>query len=219
MNLIKALFLAVFTLFSSGSKALIAQTVAFPVQELIFYPHKNWQTIPTTSNRILAHWLIPQLPEPPPKRSPLKAQTALLTPPTIARPSDSNPLELIIYYFGPSRPEDVGLNLKAWQELVISPLAPAPSQQIPPISSVAGLKAHSIQLLGTLKMASPIISTPPMLLPNYQLLGVIVEKPSGNLYLRLIGPIQAVDRFKKIWQQFLSSARINQPAKRPPRVG
>jgi hypothetical protein len=49
---------------------------------------------------------------------------------------------------------------------------------------------------------------PTITLPNYQLIGLIIEKPSGNLYLELIGPSASVDRFKKTWHEFVRSIRI-----------
>jgi hypothetical protein len=202
-------------LLATSPHTIHAQTQSYLIQDLLFFPQRNWQQIPPTSTRQLAHWLIPRPPVLPPPRTSIKKNIKPTQAPQESQtlpqqPEDNSPLELIIYYFGSSNPDDLQTNIKAWQEEIEpSPILtnrPTPTTTTRKIANY--YTAHEIKLNGQLKIIAPYPSLPPITLPNYQLIGLIIEKPEGNLYLRLTGPTQSIDRFKKTWNDFISSIRL-----------
>ncbi len=198
---------------------LQAQTIPYPIQDLIFFPQKSWQSIPTQSKREVAHWIIP----PPPIKATLtkgtskplaKKQEKQAVP---KQPEDNSPLELVIYFFGASQPEDIATNIQAWQEEIES--SPLLVNRPPPTiieRKIATLNTYEINLHGQFKIHSSYPSMPAIPLPNYQLIGFIIERPAGNLYLRLTGPSASVDRFKKTWNEFINSIRLAKAGQQAP---
>lgn len=96
--------------------------------------------------------------------------------------------EAIFYFFGQGQGGDRKANVDRWLNAFEEPREKINSKV--ETKKVGGSEVTFVEAEGTYKSGMP--GTPPTPKPGTKLLGAILESPSGNVYVRMTGPIATV---------------------------
>jgi len=115
-----------------------------------------------------------------------------------ARPEES--ADVTFFYFGPESGGDVQANAQRWvnQFHGNENAAKVETQEI------GGAKVTLVSTEGT--YASGMPAGPVTELANYALLGAIIERPDGNVFVKMTGPAVLVKDSRKKFLDFLATA-------------
>jgi len=176
---------AALTLFSLLALAFSAGAEEVEVAGLALQTPKTWQVTPPASVMRAAQW-------------------------TIANKGEGQSGEVVAFFFGPGAGGDAKANVARWSTTMTTPQGgPAVGQITSRKVGVNGsIAVTEIAIYGTYAntMAAPGLPATP--LPNYGLIGVILDYPGGPLFLRLTGPEALVRRQLSVFTKFVNSAQI-----------
>lgn len=115
---------------------------------------------------------------------------------------DGPAAECAVFFFGGGQGGDVRSNIDRWVGQFENPSTPVEAER-----EVDGMKVITVTTTGTfLAPAGPMMESQGKL-PNYRLLGAIVEAPGGSVFFKLTGPAGAVDRAKGEFDALLGSMK------------
>jgi len=114
------------------------------------------------------------------------------------------PAEVIFYHFGagPNSGGGVQANVSRWYSQFSDKTAPEKSET----KEVAGTKVTFVTVGGTYQSGMPMGPKTPM--PNYALLGAIIEDPvGGDVFVKCTGPEEVVKEGTQAFHDFIASAK------------
>lgn len=112
----------------------------------------------------------------------------------------SSPLELTIFYFGPNGGGSVQQNIDRWTgQFDTSTGSEAQVDQ----REVNGMTLHTVDVSGTFDAGAAMGGGGPK--EGQRMLGAIVEAPTGNYFVKLVGPQGAVTQQRENFEEFVSS--------------
>lgn len=114
------------------------------------------------------------------------------------------PAEVIFYHFGagPNSGGGVQANVSRWYSQFSDKTAPEKSET----KEVAGTKVTFVTVGGTYQSGMPMGPKTPM--PNYALLGAIIEDPvGGDVFVKCTGPEEVVKGGTQAFHDFIASAK------------
>ncbi len=116
---------------------------------------------------------------------------------------DHGAAECVVYFFGQGQGGPIDLNMERWNGQFRTPdgkVAPAEIQK----RTVHGLPVTTIDVSGTYSgMSGPLGE--PTAVPDYRLLGAILENPGGNVFLKFTGPRRTVTANQAVFERLLGS--------------
>ena len=131
-------------------------------------------------------------------------------------PADAEGGKVVAFFFGAGQGGDAKANLARWSTTMTTPQgAPAVGETTTRKTGPDGaVSVTELAIYGTYAntMAAPGLPAAP--LPNYGLIGVILEYPGGPLFLRLTGPEALVRKQLTLFNKFVDSAK-SAPAPAP----
>ena len=173
--------------------ALACAAVAEPVEfaGLSFQAPATWQAVPPASPMRAAQWKIVG-----------KGEVADQTG------------EVVAFFFGPGAGGDAKANVARWSTTMTTPQGvPAVGQTTTRKTGPDGsISVTELAIYGTYANAMAAPGLPAVPLPNYGLVGVILEYPGGPLFLRLTGPEPLVRHQLAVFTKFVNSAKNAPPA-------
>jgi len=177
------------TLFSLLALACAAGAEEVDIAGLSFQAPGTWQAVPPASTMRAAQWTIPGR-------------------------NDGGNGEVTAFFFGPGQGGDAKANVARWSTTVTTPqgipaVGKTTTRKVGPGGSVA---VTELAIYGTYSNAMAAPGLPAMPLPNYGLIGTILDYPGGPLFLRLTGPEPLVRRQLAVFTRFVNSARNAPPA-------
>jgi len=185
------------TLFSLLALAFGAVAAEVEIAGLSFQPPTTWQAVPPASVMRAAQWQIVGKGE-------VAGQTG----------------EVVAFFFGPGAGGDAKANVARWSTTMTTPQGiPAAGQtttrKIGPDGSIA---VTELAIYGTYANTMSAPGLPAVPLPNYGLVGIILEYPGGPLFLRLTGPEPLVRHQLAVFTKFVNSAKASPIAPPAPAV-
>lgn len=167
-------------LFLAAALSLQAET---SVAGVTFKSHGSWQSATPTSAMRAAQWTIPP------------------------RKSGTDSGEVVLFYFGAGQGGDAQSNVQRWLKTMSAPTGGRAEGEMKE-RTVSGMKVTEVVVYGTYASGMPMSGVPPMPKAGYGLVGVIIEGPQGNLFIRLIGPEALVKAQLPAFRQFIDSAKV-----------
>ena len=121
-----------------------------------------------------------------------------------AAPGDGSAGECAVFFFGAGQGGSVQANLDRWSDQVLGPNGkPAPAQVAK--RQVRGLAMTTIDASGAYTGMGGPMATAQRAVPNYRLLGAVVEGPGGNVFVKFTGPSKTVAANRERFEQLLAS--------------
>ncbi len=177
------------TLFSLLALACAAFAEEVQIAGLSFQAPHGWQSEPPATPMRAAQWKI-------------AGKTGA--------ESDADGGEVVAFFFGTGQGGDARANIARWSTTMTTPQGtPAAGQTTTRKTGPDGaVSVTELAIYGTYvnTMAAPGLPATP--LPNYGLVGVILEYPGGPLFLRLTGPEALVRKQLPLFNKFIDSAKI-----------
>ncbi len=122
--------------------------------------------------------------------------------------TDTEPGEIVFFYFGPQGAGGVEANITRWASQVLNADG-APTTPVRSEIEIGDLKATIIRLDGTYMSGSPVGEKTPK--PDFALLGAIVQGGvEGDVFIRMTGPARVLDAYPGLFEQLVRSARIGE---------
>jgi len=173
------------TLFSLLALAFAAVAEEAEIAGLSFQAPKGWQTAPPATAMRAAQWTIP------------------------GREEGQNG-EVVAFFFGPGQGGDAKSNVARWGTTVTTP------QGVPAVGHTTirragpdgSITVTELDIYGTYSNAMAAPGLPATPLPDYGLIGVILDYSGGPIFLRLTGPEPLVRRQLAAFTKFVNSAKI-----------
>ena len=126
----------------------------------------------------------------------------------VSAPAESpgaDPVQVVVFYFGPGVGGTTRQNIDAWAATITSP-SPPPSPA-PRTRTAAGHAVSEVLFTGIYTEPGPEPGLPPMAHPGYALWGAVLENGAGNLYWRATGPAAQVAALAPVLDQVLDSVK------------
>ena len=120
-----------------------------------------------------------------------------------AAAGDSEGAECAVFFFGSGQGGGVQANIDRWLgQFQEKPATPPQGKK----QTVGGLAVTTIEYGGTYLAGGPMqpVKTPK---PGYQLVGVIVEAPEGNVFFKLTGPAKTVKASRASFDKMLGTLK------------
>lgn len=117
---------------------------------------------------------------------------------------DGEPAECGVFFFGVGQGGSVEANIDRWRSQFTDlngKITPAKIDQ----RTARGLKFTLIDTSGAYSGMGGPISAGSKAVPNYRLLGAIVEGPGGNIFIKFTGPMRTIAANQPKFQQLLDS--------------
>jgi hypothetical protein len=110
--------------------------------------------------------------------------------------------EIVFFHFGPGMGGGVDANIQRW----LGQFTPDSKDAKPMIeqAEVKGVKLTRVRAEGTFASGMPGGPTTP--LPNYALLGIILESPNGDVFIKMTGPAEVVKTNAQTFEDLVKSA-------------
>ncbi len=110
--------------------------------------------------------------------------------------------DITFFHFGPGTGGGVDANIQRW----LGQFTPASAEQKPIIekADVKGVKLTRVRMEGTFASGMPGGPTTP--LTGYALLGVILESPNGDVFIKMTGPGDVVKSSAQTFEDLVKSA-------------
>jgi hypothetical protein len=125
-----------------------------------------------------------------------------------AAPGDREPGECAVFFFGRGQGGSVQDNIDRWRGQIVGP------DGKPAVAKIDKLQARGLTMTrvdssgGYTGMGGPMASGSKAI-PNYRLLGAVVEGPGGNtIFVKFTGPAQTVEANLKQFEQLLASFQV-----------
>lgn len=122
---------------------------------------------------------------------------------------DEAEAEVNVFYFGPTSGGGVEANLDRWIGQMVLPEGADPATAVARSTFTAdGMAGHLVAVNGSYKSGGgrPMGGST-TLLPNYRLVGVVLEGPEGSLFFKLTGPEATVKSMEDDLLTMVKSAR------------
>jgi hypothetical protein len=126
-----------------------------------------------------------------------------------AVPGDREPGECAVFFFGRGQGGSVQDNIDRWRSQILGP------DGKPAVAKIDKQQARGLTLTrvdssgGYTGMGGPL-ATSAKAIPNYRLLGAVVEGPGGNnIFVKFTGPAQTVATNLKQFEQLLASFQVD----------
>ena len=134
---------------------------------------------------------------------PMRAATYTIAPVAGDQPG----AECVINYFGPGQGGTVDANIERWRSQVQGADGkPAPANVAK--RTIRGIPITTIDASGAYSgMGGPMMASPKVV-PNYRLLGAIVEGPGGSVFVKFTGPAKTVAANQKQFEELVGSFQI-----------
>jgi hypothetical protein len=130
---------------------------------------------------------------------PMRAATYMLAPAS----GDMAAAECALYFFGAGQGGSVDDNIARWKSQVLGADGKPATAKIA-ARTINGLHVTTIDASGQYTgMGGPMSAGRPV--PGYRLLGAVVEGPSGNVFIKLTGPVKTVSANEQKFEQLLAS--------------
>ena len=136
---------------------------AFKVAGLQFTIPSRWQVVPADNPVRVGQWQIP------------------------APHSDGLGGEAVAYFFGAKGGGSAKENIDGWINTMSNAEGHPASAEVTS-RTAGGLKISQVVIYGTYNQPIPLPGVPPRAMPNFALVGVVVESPQGSIYWRFTGP-------------------------------
>ncbi len=110
--------------------------------------------------------------------------------------------EVVFFHFGPGVGGGVDANIQRW----LGQFSPETPEAKPVIekAEVKGVKLTRVRAEGTFASGMPGGPTTPM--KDYALLGVILESPNGDVFIKMTGPAEIVKTSTLAFEELVKSA-------------
>lgn len=105
-----------------------------------------------------------------------------------------------VFFFGKGQGGGVEDNLKRWASQFEGASAPKTSQR-----TIAGMKAHLIEISGTYLAPSGPMMQSQGKKPGWSLSGAIVEAPEGLVFFKSVGPAATIQKAQPQFEELLKS--------------
>jgi hypothetical protein len=149
-------------------------------------------------------WTMPAAWRAQPER-PMRAATYTIA----AAPGDREPGECAVFFFGRGQGGSVQDNIDRWRSQIVGP------DGKPAVAKIDKQQARGLTMTrvdssgGYTGMGGPM-ATNSKAIPNYRLLGAVVEGPGGNnIFVKFTGPAQTVAANLKQFDQLLTSFQVD----------
>lgn len=136
---------------------------------------------------------------------PMRAATYTVS----AAAGDREPGECAVFFFGPGQGGSVQDNIERWRSQIQGP------DGKPAVAKIDKQQARGLTITrvdssgGYTGMGGPMASSS-RAVPNYRLLGAVVEGPGGNnIFLKFTGPAGTVTANLKQFEQLLASFQVD----------
>ena len=116
---------------------------------------------------------------------------------------DNNAAECIVYFFGPGQGGSVEANLDRWKGQFSQNGQPAEAKIAK--RTIHGVNMTTIDLTGTYTATGGQVKDGQGPLPGYRMVATVAEGPTGNLFIRFIGPEKTVTAGLPKYEQLLNS--------------
>jgi hypothetical protein len=134
---------------------------------------------------------------------PMRAATYMVAP--VAGDRDS--AECGIFFFGAGQGGSIEANLERWKGQFRGP-GGKPAAAKTSRRTINGLNVTLIEAAGEfVGVAGPMMAAGEQGLPDYRLLGAIVEGPGGNIFLKFTGPAKTIGANQQKFEALLASFR------------
>jgi hypothetical protein len=136
---------------------------------------------------------------------PMRAATYTIA----AAPGDREPGECAVFFFGRGQGGSVQDNIDRWRSQIVGPdgkpaVAKIDKQQ------ARGLTTTRVDASGGYTGMGGPMAASSKAIPNYRLLGAVVEGPGGNnIFVKFTGPAQTVAANFKQFEQLLTSFQVD----------
>ena len=120
-----------------------------------------------------------------------------------AAAGDGEGAECAVFFFGSGQGGGVQANIDRWLgQFQEKPATPPQGKK----QTIGGLAVTTIEHAGTYLAGGPMqqVKTPK---PGYQLVGVIVEAPEGNVFFKLTGPAKTVKTARASFDKMLGTLK------------
>jgi hypothetical protein len=121
-----------------------------------------------------------------------------------AKDGDSVSAECVVYFFGSGQGGSVEANLDRWKGQIVGPDGKAADAKNAK-RTIHGLPVTTIDSSGDYTGMGGPMATSKSVLPNYRLLGAIVEGPDGNVFIKFTGPAKTIAAHQSEFEQLLNS--------------
>lgn len=122
--------------------------------------------------------------------------------------TDTEPGEIVFFYFGPQGAGGVEANITRWASQVTNAEG-APATPVRSELEIGALKATIVRLDGTYMSGPPTGEKTPK--KDFALLGAIVQGGAeGDVFIRMTGPAKVLDAYPGLFEQLVRSARIGE---------
>jgi hypothetical protein len=159
---------------------------AFSVGGLVFTIPEKWVSEPASNPVRVGQWRIP------------------------APRGQTEGGEAVAFYFGPGIGGTARENIDAWAADIANadghPVAADAKSRM-----AAGLKISEFTGFGVYRETVPVPGIPPLLKPNYGLVGVVVENAQGNIYWRFTGPEPLITADLPLFNKIIDGVRPQGP--------
>jgi hypothetical protein len=112
--------------------------------------------------------------------------------------------ECAVYFFGQGQGGSVEANMARWSSQIVGPQGKPVAPQIRK-RTIHGLAVTTIDSSGAYTgMAGPV-ATQQKAVPDYRLMGAVIEGPGGNVFIKFTGPSKTVTQNAGKFEQLLAS--------------
>lgn len=113
---------------------------------------------------------------------------------------------LVLYFFGSNQGGSVQANLERWISQMEQPDGSSSETKAKlETFTINQLKVSTIDLAGTYRAETAPGSGVRHNNPDYRLRAAVIETPKGAYYVKLVGPIKTVNRWDKVFDEYLHS--------------
>jgi hypothetical protein len=158
----------------------------FPVGDLTFTLPAKWQIEPVDSPARGGQWRVPPL------------------------HGTGESGELVAFYFGPNIGGTAKENIEAWIG-TMSGLEGHPAAAEQKTRQTGPFKISQVVIFGTYNRFVSLPGVPPQPMPNYGLIGAVVENPQGNIYWRFTGPEPLITANLPLFTKIIDSVKAATP--------
>jgi len=114
--------------------------------------------------------------------------------------------EVVAFYFGPGVGGAAKENIEAWIGTMFNAEGHPAAAEVKH-HATNGLKISQVVIFGTYNQVVTLPGVPPVLKPNYGLLGAVIENPQGNIYWRFTGPEPLITANLPLFNKIIDSAK------------
>jgi hypothetical protein len=114
--------------------------------------------------------------------------------------------EMVAFYFGPGQGGDTTANVDRWLTTMTTPEG-TPAKGSITVRKVAGYTVTQLLVFGTYSNAMATPGVPPKPMPNYGLIGAVIERSEGPVFFRLTGPEALVKAQLVNFTQFIETMK------------